>query len=106
MYPNDPIITISHEAVYRLIYTRPQASLNKKLIKLLVRKIIRLRLHKKRRGGGSKIINQVISDNRPKYIEYRKKVGHWEDDLVIGKDTKSAIEIIVEHKTRFTLIIK
>ena len=37
-YPNDPIMSISHESIYRYIYTHPQASLNKKLIKLLVRK--------------------------------------------------------------------
>jgi IS30 family transposase len=99
LYPNNPIMTISHEAIYRHIYTRQQASLNKKLIKLLVR-------HKKRRGGGSKIINQVSIDNRPKHIEFRNEVGHWEGDLVIGKDHKSAIGTIVERKTRFTLIIK
>ena len=28
LYPNDPIMSISHEAIYRHIYTRPQASLN------------------------------------------------------------------------------
>ena len=38
LYPNDPVMSISHEAIYRYIYTRPQASLSKKLIKLLVRK--------------------------------------------------------------------
>jgi IS30 family transposase len=32
LYPNNPIMTILHEAIYRHIYTRPQASLNKKLI--------------------------------------------------------------------------
>ena len=106
LYPNDPIMTISHEAIYRHIYTRPQASLNKKLIKLLVRKKTRRRAHKKRRGGGSKIINQVSIDNRPKHIELRNEVGHWEGDLVVGKDHKSAIGTIVERKTRFTLIIK
>ena len=31
-------MTISHEAIYKHIYTRPNTSLNKKLIKLLVRK--------------------------------------------------------------------
>tara|TARA_B100001059_G_scaffold220135_1_gene241848 strand:- start:54 stop:1058 length:1005 start_codon:yes stop_codon:yes gene_type:complete len=106
LYPNDPIMTISHEAIYRHIYTRPQASLNKKLIKLLVRKKTRRRPHKKRRGGGSKITNQVSIDNRPKHIELRNEIGHWEGDLVIGKDHKSAIGTIVERKTRFTLIIK
>ncbi|MCG1037821.1 IS30 family transposase [Polaribacter sargassicola] len=106
LYPNDPIMSISHEAIYRHIYTRPQASLNKKLIKLLVRKKTKRRPHKKRRGGGSKIINQVSIDKRPKHIELRNEVGHWEGDLIIGKNHKSAIGTIVERKTRFTLIIK
>ena len=106
LYPNDPIMSISHEAIYRHIYTRPQARLNKKLINLLVRKKTRRRTPKKRRGGGSKIINQVSIDNRPQHIALRNEVGHWEGDLVIGKNHKSAIGTIVERKTRFTLIIK
>jgi IS30 family transposase len=32
--------------------------------------------HKKRRGSGSEILNQVNIDNRPKHIELRKEVGH------------------------------
>ncbi|MFT5249933.1 MAG: IS30 family transposase [bacterium] len=99
-------MSISHEAIYRHIYTRPQAHLNKKLIKLLVRKKTRRRTPEKRRGGGSKIINQVSIDNRPQHIELRNEVGHWEGDLVIGKNQKSAIGTIVERKTRFTLIVK
>jgi len=106
LYPNDPIMSISYEAIYKHIYTRPQASLNKKLIKLLVRKKTRRRPNKKRRGGGSKIINQVTIDLRPKHIELREEVGHWEGDLVIGKGQKSAIGTIVERKSRYTLIIK
>jgi IS30 family transposase len=106
IYPNDPIMSISHEAIYRHIYTRPQASLNKKLIKLLVRKKTRRRPSKKRRGTGSKIINQVSIDDRPRHIELRQEVGHWEGDLIIGKNHKSAIGTIVERKTRSVLIIK
>ena len=34
-YPNDPIMSISHEAIYQHIYAHRQASLNKKLIALL-----------------------------------------------------------------------
>lgn len=106
LYPNDAIMSISHEAIYRHIYTRPQASLNRKLIKLLVRKKTRRRPSKKRRGTGSKIMNQVSIDSRPGHIDLRQEVGHWEGDLVIGKDHKSAIGTIVERKTRFTLILK
>ena len=92
LYPNDPIMSISHEAIYRHIYTRPQASLNKKLIKLLVRKKTRRRPPKKRRGTGSKIINQVSIDLRPKHIQLREETGHWEGDLMIGKIKKVQLE--------------
>ena len=105
-YPNDPIMSISHESIYRYIYTQPQARLNKKLINQLVRKKTRRRPPKKRRGTGSKIINQISIDSRPKHIHLREEVGHWEGDLVIGKNHKSAIGTIVERKTRFTLIIQ
>ena len=105
-YPNDNIMSISHEAIYRHIYTRPQAALNKKLIKLLVRKKTRRRPIKKVRGKGSKIINQVSIDNRPKHIEKRIEIGHWEGDLIIGKGQKSAIGTIVERKSRYTIIVK
>jgi len=105
-YPNNPIMTISHEAIYRHIYTRPQASLNKKLIKLLVRKKTRRRPSKKRRGTGCKIINQVSIELRPKHIDLREEIGHWEGDLMIGKNQKSAIGTIVERKSRYTIIIK
>jgi len=104
-FPNDPIMSISHESIYRFIYIHPQASLNKKLIKLLVRKKTRRRPAKKRRGTGSKIINQVSIDERPKYIDLRED-GHWEGDLIIGKGHKSALGTIVEHKSKYTIIIK
>ncbi|TNJ45432.1 hypothetical protein KFZ70_06010 [Tamlana fucoidanivorans] len=69
-----------------------------------MRKKTRRRPPKKRRGTGSKIINQVCIDNRPKYIEDRIEIGHWEGDLIIGKNHKSAIGTIVERKARYTII--
>lgn len=105
-YPNDPTMRISHEAIYRHIYSQPQAKLNRKLIALLP-------YHKSRRrnpkGYGKrkiKIKNQVSIDQRPKHIEDREEIGHWEGDLVIGKGQKSAIGTIVERKSRYAIIIK
>ena len=48
----------------------------------------------------------LADKTRPKYIEDRNEIGHWEGDLVIGKNHKSAIGTIVERKLRYTLIIK
>lgn len=105
-FPNDPVMTISHEAIYQHIYKRPQAILNLKLIRLLPRGKSRRksRLHRKRKG--SKIINQTSIDLRPKHIEDRLETGHWEGDLMVGANHKSVIGTIVERKSRYTLIVK
>ena len=99
-------MSISHEAIYQHIYKKPQAKLNMKLIKLLVRgtQRRRSRLHCKRKG--SKIIDQVSIDNRPAHIQDRKESGHWEGDLMVGANHKSVIGTIVERKFRYTLIVK
>ena len=105
-YPNDPIMSISHEAIYQHIYAHRQASLNKKLIALLpYHKSIRRRAnaYSKRK---TRIKNQISIEQRPLHIENRKEVGHWEGDLVIGKGQKSAIGTLVERKTRFVEISK
>ena len=69
---NDTIMSISHESIYKYIYLTPQARLNKKLIKLLVRHKPRRIKPKKRRETGSKIINQVSIESRLKHIELRQ----------------------------------
>ena len=104
-YPNNTLMSISHEAIYRHIYTRPQASLNKKLIKLLTRKKTRRWTIKNKRGKGSKIRNQVSIDNRPKHIELRNEIGHWEGDLIVGSNN-SYIATLVERHSRFVMLAK
>tara|TARA_R100000935_G_scaffold48944_1_gene73942 strand:- start:74 stop:1087 length:1014 start_codon:yes stop_codon:yes gene_type:complete len=105
-YPHDPVMRISYEAIYQHIYSKPQAMLNLKLIKLLARGSSRRksRLHPRRKG--SKIIDQTSIDLRPKHIEDRLETGHWEGDLMVGANHKSVIGTIVERKSRYTLIVK
>lgn len=45
--------------------------------------------------------DRVSIDERPCYINERKQPGHWEADLLIGRG-KSALQVVVELKTRFT----
>ena len=105
-YPNDPVMSISYEAIYTHIYSHRQASLNRKLIALLpYHKTVRRRANAKSKRG-SKIKDQVSIDVRPNHIEKREEVGHWEGDLVIGKGQSSAIGTLVERKTRYTYIVK
>ena len=105
-YPNDPVMSISYEAIYMHIYRHRQASLNKKLIKLLPYQKSQRRRANAKTKRGTKIKDIINIKDRPKHIEDRKEIGHWEGDLVIGKGQKSAIGTIVERKSRFVCIIK
>ncbi|MDY6895066.1 MAG: IS30 family transposase [Thermotogota bacterium] len=105
-YPNDPVMSISHEAIYMHIYAHPQARLNRKLIALLPYHKSRRRKIDRTKKRKTRIKDQTSIDQRPKYIEDRLEIGHWEGDLMIGVGQKSAIGTLVERKARFTYIIK
>lgn len=51
-----------------------------------------------RRG---KIQNARSISKRPKKANKRKKLGHWERDLMVGKNHKSAVLVITDRKSRF-----
>lgn len=106
LYPNDPVMSISHEAIYQHIYKHRQSYLGKKLIKLLPYHHHKRRENRKFGKNRVRIKDQVNISKRPQDIELRLEVGHWEGDLMIGIGQKSAIGTIVERKTRFTFIVK
>jgi len=105
-YPNDSIMSISHEAIYMYIYSHPQGRINRKLIELLPYHKSRRRSLKGTKKRGVRIKDQVSIDLRPKHIEKRQEIGHWEGDLMIGRKQASAIGTLVERKSRFTYIVK
>ena len=106
LYPNDTIMSISHEAIYQHIYKHRQSYLGKKLIKLLPYHHHKRREKRKFGKNRVRIKDQINISQRPKHVELRIEVGHWEGDLMIGTGQKSAIGTIVERKTRYTFIVK
>jgi transposase, IS30 family len=106
LYPNDSTMSISHEAIYQHIYRHRQSKLGKKLIKLLPYHHHKRRDKRKFGKNRVRIKDQINISQRPKHIEQRLEIGHWEGDLMIGTGQKSAIGTIVERKTRYTFIVK
>lgn len=90
---------ISHETIYRYIYS-PENK-DKNLREYLVRNH-KTRSRKKhnwlpRRG----IQGKVSIHDRPGYINNLQAFGHWETDVVEGKNHNMGIQTILERKTRF-----
>ena len=99
LHPENPI---SHEAVYQWIYEDARD-----LIPCLVR------AHKKRERRGysrkhtkSHIPNRISISQRPKTVEKRRVAGHWETDTAVSRQSKAALQITVERKTRYTHLAK
>jgi IS30 family transposase len=105
-YPNDTTMSISHEAIYKHIYSHPQARMNKRLIGLLPYHKSRRRSIKGSKKRKGRIKDGVSIDLRPKHIENRTEIGHWEGDTMVGVGHGSSIGTIVERKSRYTFIVK
>jgi IS30 family transposase len=105
LFPNDKIMSISHEAIYQHIYKKRQSKLGKYLISLLPYSHSKRRQKRKDCKHKSRIKDALSIELRPEHVELRKEIGHWESDLIIGLGQKSAIATVVERKTRFVYII-
>lgn len=104
-YPENTEMRISHETIYHHIYCLPKGELKAELMRGLRR---RRRLRQPRRYSHDRkqrIIDAVSIGERPKEAEGRAVPGHWEGDLLIGKERQSAIGTLVERTTRLTLLV-
>jgi IS30 family transposase len=104
-YPNDPEMRITFESIYYHIYMHLDSAKREALIE-------RLRQSRRARGNANRgknrrptITDRVMIDERPEGANSRQEAGHWEGDLVLGKNRESAIGTIVERKTRHLIIV-
>lgn len=107
-FPCQSNMHLSHETIYKTLYIRVRKTLHHSLADNLRRSHkMRHSKHHSRSGdrGTINIVNGVSIHQRPKSIEKRSFVGHWEGDLVTGSNN-THIATLVDRKTRFTLILK
>lgn len=103
-YKNEPSMHLSHESIYTYVYVLGRGSLKKELYTYLRQKK-KDRNYMKRKKPGREFDDMLSIEERPASVEDRTVPGHWEGDLIIGKDQKSAIGTIVERTTRFLIIV-
>jgi len=104
-YPNDYDMNISHESIYKYIYSVPRGELRKQLTQYLRYQKNTRKPAAKSRKGQTKITDRISIDNRPAEVDDRTVPGHWESDLIVGKNHASCIGTIVERTTRFVILV-
>jgi IS30 family transposase len=97
---------VSHETIYQALYVQGRGELRRELTAALrtgraVRRPRRPAEHRQPRFA----YPMVMISERPAEADDRAVPGHWEGDLIIGKDNKSAIGTLVERSTRYVLLV-
>ena len=101
----DKLESISHETIYKKVLEDKQAG-GALYTHLRCQKQRKKRYGSKKSARGS-IPNRVGIEERPAIVETRKRVGDWEGDTIIGRQTQGAvITSVVERKSRFTCLAK
>jgi len=104
-YPMDMTMKISPESIYTYLYVLPRGTLKKELLACLRQN--RKHRHKQRRGTEAKrnLEDMFSIEERPAEVKDRIVPGHWEGDLIVGKNNRSALGTLVERTTRTTILI-
>jgi IS30 family transposase len=104
-FPDDPLMRISHEAIYQALYVQGRGALRRELASCL-RSGRALRVPRARTHARNKpfVSPQVLISERPAEADDRAVPGHWEGDLILGLGS-SAIGTLVERSTRFTMLL-
>jgi transposase, IS30 family len=105
-FPDEPGMWLCHESIYQAVY-QPGSAL------LRPSELAPHRRSPLRTGRDHRRAHQRVGRRRPRFEqpmltihqrpfapEDRSEAGHWEGDLIVGKNQRSAIGTLVERQTR------
>ena len=106
-FPDDENYQVSHETIYRSLFIQARGALKKELLEHLrrTRAMRRSRHHTQKTDDHGRITDTVSISERPASVEDRAVPGHWEGDLLFGRNN-SQIATLVERHTRYVMLAK
>ncbi|WP_328959320.1 IS30 family transposase [Kitasatospora purpeofusca] len=105
-FPERPEMHVVHETVYQALYIQGRGELRRELATALRTGRARRKPRRQAQQRQPRFSTpMVMISERPAEAEDRAVPGHWEGDLIIGKDGASAIGTLVERATRYVMLL-
>jgi IS30 family transposase len=104
-HPEEPEQRVCAETIYQSIYVQSRGALKRDLAAHLRRGRTQRKPQNRPQERRGKLVGTISISERPAEAEDRAVPGHWEGDLIMGRENGSAIGTLVERSTRFVLLI-
>jgi IS30 family transposase len=105
-FPDRPEMHVAHETIYQALYVQGRGELRRELARALRTGRVRRKPRRQAQQRTPRFATpMVMISERPAEAEDRAVPGHWEGDLIIGKDGASAIGTLVERATRYVMLL-
>lgn len=105
--------TISPEAIYQFVYAPvPKRTRGEKTVHREDLRIFLPRRHKRREKKGFRATQKLYQtplpsiEDRPKRVDKRKQIGHWEDDTIVSRESTDRLKSINERVSGVVLLGK
>ena len=104
-FPERAEMRVCPETIYQALYVQGRGHLRADLHRHLRtgRAVRRPRGSSATKRG--KIPNMILISERPAEVADRAIPGHWEGDLIVGSNCRSAIGTLVERQTRYVMLV-
>jgi IS30 family transposase len=105
-FPDDEGMRVSHETIYQSLYVQGRGALRRELHTCLrTGRALRRPQQRSSSRRTSHVPAPLLISQRPPEVADRAVPGHWEGDLIIGKNSRSAIGTLVERATRYVMLL-
>ena len=103
-FADDPMMQVSHETIYQALFVQGRGELRRELARCLRTGRVKRRARRRVENTGQ-LRDMVMISDRPAEANDRAVPGHWEGDLLIGADCRSAVGTLVERTSRYVMLL-